>query len=319
MKGESANNVNWMDGFALRSTQSLTEINFLCIHKKLRSKRLAPVLIKEITRRSHLEGIFQAVYTAGVVLPKPVATCRWGYLTISPFFCIADDLYYMFRYYHRSLNPKKLVECNFSRIPPKWTLARMIKHYKVPEQTSTPGLRVMKREDVPQVRKLLNTYLSRFDIAPVFETDADVEHWILPHEDVVWSYVVEASHVTIFVDYAQYWYDTPPLGSRKSQYHWHILILLATKLSHWKSQVFDPERCIHVLLCGDYSWRSQGSNGRRKQVYQETPDWTGPWRSDSCKEGLFTTEVWFCYINYSSYTQNNLGWFRCRQCTRSDG
>lgn len=35
------------------------------------------MLIREITRRVNLEGIFQAVYTAGVVLPKPVATCRY--------------------------------------------------------------------------------------------------------------------------------------------------------------------------------------------------------------------------------------------------
>ncbi|KAI9484034.1 MAG: acyl-CoA N-acyltransferase [Benjaminiella poitrasii] len=148
----------------------LTEINFLCIHKKLRSKRLAPVLIKEVTRRSHLEGVFQATYTGGIVLPKPVSTCR---------------------YYHRSLNPKKLVECNFSRIPPRSTLSRMIKNYKLPENTSTVGLREMRAEDVPQVRVLLNKYLERFDIAPIFETDDDVKHWILPHKNVVWSYVVE--------------------------------------------------------------------------------------------------------------------------------
>ena len=55
----------------------MVEINFLCVHKKLRSKRVAPVLIREITRRVNLEGIFQAVYTAGVVLPKPVGTCRY--------------------------------------------------------------------------------------------------------------------------------------------------------------------------------------------------------------------------------------------------
>lgn len=54
----------------------MVEINFLCVHKKLRSKRVAPVLIREITRRVNLQGIFQAVYTAGVVLPKPVGTCR---------------------------------------------------------------------------------------------------------------------------------------------------------------------------------------------------------------------------------------------------
>lgn len=36
------------------------EINFLCVHKKLRHKRLAPVLIKEITRRVNLHDIWQA-------------------------------------------------------------------------------------------------------------------------------------------------------------------------------------------------------------------------------------------------------------------
>lgn len=62
--------------FFLFREKKMVEINFLCVHKKLRSKRVAPVLIREITRRVHLEGIFQAVYTAGVVLPKPVGTCR---------------------------------------------------------------------------------------------------------------------------------------------------------------------------------------------------------------------------------------------------
>ena len=71
------------------AVQPMAEINFLCVHKKLRSKRLAPVLIKEITRRVNLMDIWQATYTAGVVLPKPVAKCR---------------------YWHRSINPKKLVE-----------------------------------------------------------------------------------------------------------------------------------------------------------------------------------------------------------------
>jgi len=54
----------------------MVEINFLCVHKKLRSKRVAPVLIREITRRVNMQGLFQAVYTAGVLLPKPVAKCR---------------------------------------------------------------------------------------------------------------------------------------------------------------------------------------------------------------------------------------------------
>jgi len=40
----------------------MAEINFLCVLKKLRSHRLAPVLIKEITRRVHEKNIWQAVF-----------------------------------------------------------------------------------------------------------------------------------------------------------------------------------------------------------------------------------------------------------------
>jgi glycylpeptide N-tetradecanoyltransferase len=36
----------------------MAEINFLCVHSKLRSKRVAPVLIKEITRRVNLRKIW---------------------------------------------------------------------------------------------------------------------------------------------------------------------------------------------------------------------------------------------------------------------
>ena len=98
-----------------RRQQPMVEINFLCVHKKLRSKRVAPVLIKEITRRVNLEGIFQAVYTAGVLLPKPISVCQ---------------------YWHRSLNPKKLVEVHFSALHKHMTLQRMIKLYRLPEVCS---------------------------------------------------------------------------------------------------------------------------------------------------------------------------------------
>jgi glycylpeptide N-tetradecanoyltransferase len=90
----------------------MCEINFLCVHKKLRSKRLAPVLIKEVTRRVNLRGIFQAAYTAGVVLPKPVSACR---------------------YFHRSLNPRKLLDIKFTHLGPRMTVPRTEKLYKLDE------------------------------------------------------------------------------------------------------------------------------------------------------------------------------------------
>jgi glycylpeptide N-tetradecanoyltransferase len=74
----------------------MAEINFLCGHKGLRANRLAPVLIKEITRRVNLCDIWQAVYTAGKTLPTPIATAQ---------------------YWHRNLNFRKLVDIGFSYLP----------------------------------------------------------------------------------------------------------------------------------------------------------------------------------------------------------
>eukprot|EP00887_Chlorella_sp_A99_P007814 scaffold20.g7814.t1 len=126
---------------------SCVEINFLCVHKKLRSKRLAPVLIREVTRRVNLANIWQAVYTAGVLLPKPVAECQ---------------------YWHRSLNPKKLISIGFSRLAPRMTMARTLKLYKLPEMPATPGVRPMEARD------------------------EEVAHWLVHRPDVVFAYVVEA-------------------------------------------------------------------------------------------------------------------------------
>ncbi|KAG7397435.1 glycylpeptide N-tetradecanoyltransferase [Phytophthora boehmeriae] len=150
-------------------TLAMAEINFLCVHKRLRSKRLAPVLIKEITRRVNLCNIWQAVYTAGVVLPMPVAQCR---------------------YFHRSLNPKKLIEVGFSPLPPTMTLAQTIKALKVPSQTTTPGFRPMERTDVPQVARLLKEYLCKFQLAVDYD-EKEVAHWMVPRFGVVSAYVVE--------------------------------------------------------------------------------------------------------------------------------
>jgi len=74
----------------------MSEINFLCVHKKLRTKRLAPVLIKEVTRRINLKNVWQAVYTAGKYIPTPFAEAL---------------------YFHRSLNVKKLIEVFHTSIP----------------------------------------------------------------------------------------------------------------------------------------------------------------------------------------------------------
>lgn len=147
----------------------MAEINFLCVHKRLRSKRLAPVLIKEVTRRVNLKNMWQAVYTAGVVLPKPIAQNR---------------------YWHRSLNPKKLIEIGFSHLQPRMTMNRTVKLYKVPEKTLTPGMRPLEAKDVKAACALLVAYLSKFKIAQKY-TEDEFAHWLMPRKGVIHAFVVE--------------------------------------------------------------------------------------------------------------------------------
>ena len=151
-----------------------TEINFLCVHKKLRDKRLTPILIEEITRRNYALEIYQAIYTAGIVLPKPVSSCR---------------------YYHRPLDWMKLYEVKFSNLPAKSTPQRQVTKNHLPSNTSLRGLRPMQRSDVDAVQNLLERYLENFDMAPKFDA-AEIDHWLLHDEEaspeqVIWAYVVE--------------------------------------------------------------------------------------------------------------------------------
>src|SRR5437868_2793937 len=89
---------------------NMVEINFLCIHKKLRGLRLAPVLIREITRRGNSSGIFQAIYTAGNKLSVPIVSAT---------------------YHHRPLNIKKLLDVNFMTLRSNMTISCTIKINKL--------------------------------------------------------------------------------------------------------------------------------------------------------------------------------------------
>jgi glycylpeptide N-tetradecanoyltransferase len=158
------------------------EINFLAIHRKLRNKRLAPVLIKEVTRRCYQNGIYQALYTAGTLLPTPVSTCR---------------------YFHRSLDWEHLYKTGFSHMPSGSTELRQKLKYKLETQPQTKGLRPMKPADIPAVKDLLTRYSQRFHLNQEF-TEDEIAHYICSDtsKDVVWSYVVEQEgRITDFISY----------------------------------------------------------------------------------------------------------------------
>jgi glycylpeptide N-tetradecanoyltransferase len=199
-----------------------SEVNFLCVHKKLRSKRLTPVLIKEITRRCYVEGVFQAVYTVGSLLPTPVSTCR---------------------YFHRALNWEKLHDVGFSPLPHGSTKQRQIIRYKLPDKTATLGLRAMEAKDVDTVLDLLKRYLERMDMAQVF-SKTDFEHWMLPNKDskeqVVWSYVVEDPTTQKITDFISFYnLESTVLGNKK-----HNVIKAAYLFYYATEAAFEADKSV---------------------------------------------------------------------------
>lgn len=107
------------------------------------------------------------------MLPTPVSTCR---------------------YFHRSLEWQKLNDVGFSPLPANSKPSFQVRKYALPEHTAIKGLRPMEPKDIDAVLDLLQKYLMKFDMAPVF-TREEIDHWMLHKkgsgEKVVWAYVVE--------------------------------------------------------------------------------------------------------------------------------
>ncbi|KAD5318127.1 hypothetical protein E3N88_18073 [Mikania micrantha] len=76
--------------------------------------------------------------------------------------------------------------------------------YKLPDSPVTSGFRKMELRDVPAVTRLLRAYLMQFVVAPDLD-ELDVEHWVLPKEDVVDSYVVESPENHEITDFCSFY------------------------------------------------------------------------------------------------------------------
>eukprot|EP01116_Phalansterium_solitarium_P016084 TRINITY_DN364_c0_g1_i4.p1 TRINITY_DN364_c0_g1~~TRINITY_DN364_c0_g1_i4.p1 ORF type:complete len:402 (+),score=135.78 TRINITY_DN364_c0_g1_i4:175-1380(+) len=217
---------------------TVAEINFLCVHKKLRSRRLTPVLIKEITRRVNLSGIFQAVYTSGSVLPKPVSRCR---------------------YYHRSLNPKKLIDVGFSSPAPRLTVNGTIKLYKLPEKPELAGIRPLQPADVPSACRLLNAHLARYELHAVF-SETEFAHQFLPRTDIVACYVIaggpngDVSDMCAFYSLPSTIVNHPTHKTLRAAYSYYnvastvpLEALVKDALIFAKSMDFDVFNCLDIM------------------------------------------------------------------------
>lgn len=171
------------------NTIRMAEINFLCVHKKLRSKRLTPILIKEVTRRVNLTNTWSAYYTSGDVFPHPFSSTP---------------------YFHRNLNPKKNVETGFSALPEKETMSRFIKRHKLhePKEMQINGdIRLMETKDISQVFALYKKQMETYQVSLKL-SQAELAHHLMPIKGVIYTLVVENKDEKKITDFISF-YNLP--------------------------------------------------------------------------------------------------------------
>lgn len=155
------------------------EINFLCVREALRNKRLAPLLIKEVSRRVSQKDIWQAFYTSAINLPNVIGSGL---------------------YYNRYINIKKMVDIKFTRKPEKLSMDGFSKLFKLAD--SSLKLRKLEEKDVKICCQKLNKYTSQFKIN-IELTEEEFRHKFLPRPNVVDSLVLENKNkeVTDFISF----------------------------------------------------------------------------------------------------------------------
>ena len=148
----------------------MVKVCFLCVKKEFRNKRLTPVLIKEITRRINLSNIWQGVYKTFAYLPKAFTKSQ---------------------YYYRSINLKKLLDVQYTYLPNnKMSIGNALKKYELPDEPTISGFRKMEEKDIEQIYNLILTRNKKYKVYEIL-TKEEIKHWLLPRNNIVYTYVLE--------------------------------------------------------------------------------------------------------------------------------
>lgn len=146
--------------------QTWCSVNFLCVHARLRSKNLAPVLIFELARRVRLHKVFRAVFSGGSIPSKPFAKTQ---------------------YLHRPLNLKKMSLCGFYPIS-KSAMVSAQKRFALPQLVHN-NIHPFCKNDVEGITNLFRESSQKYKFDIDFTAEL-VEHMFLPRDDVIYSYVI---------------------------------------------------------------------------------------------------------------------------------
>lgn len=163
----------------------LLGVNYFCLHTEHRKLGLAPVLIKEITRRAHQKNTTVAIFTGAKGFQ--FSFCR-------------------LQYFHRPINVLKLAELDF--IP---TYMNRYGRFRV--EKPIKKMRPMRVEDVDGLLAIYNKECRNYEVYEIIDRNTFL-HNFLPRKDVIYTYVVDDDVVREFVSF--FIIDTVCSGSPES-------------------------------------------------------------------------------------------------------
>jgi glycylpeptide N-tetradecanoyltransferase len=149
-------------------TVKLVDVNFLCLHNKLRQKGFAPLLIQEITRRTVLKGIHVATHTGSRNIFSALGETK---------------------YYHRPLQYKRLVKLGF--IVNDDNVDDMDDLHQISNYDCESRFVPLEEKHLEQAYEVLTNYLKRYSFHQKM-TFEQFKHYFYPDDPslrVVTSYV----------------------------------------------------------------------------------------------------------------------------------
>ena len=145
------------------------EIDLMCTLKKLRSKRMAPTLMKEMKRRLNLMDVGQGFFTSSRYITIPICTAGNYFRVVN----VTDTTIKL------GLLPT---------VTETMTVARITRLYQVAEQRSAKWY-PLETTDVSSARALLNILHIKTHTSKYFQNDAEFFHCFEPRADVMSTYV----------------------------------------------------------------------------------------------------------------------------------
>lgn len=231
----------------------MAKVNFLCVKKEFRNKRLTPVLIKEITRRINLKNIWQGVYATYTYLPKPFSKCD---------------------YYYRSINLKKLIDVQYTALPGKISLGKALKNHELPDELQFSGFRKMTEKDLDQIYELFEIDRKKYNIYEILSKE-EFGYYLLPRNNIIYTYVLEDENNKI-TDFFTFYGLTRTILNNNSKYK---KINLAYSILNYNSSISTKELLKSEIIIA----KQNNFDALHCMNYKEY--------SDSFKELLFTEKV----------------------------